>query len=334
MDWRVRAEDIALTVTAAALAAACGQAAAIPKSPATPGTNMDGPACVSSRAPSIRVGIGSRGVHVAPGRLVTVQLAEPVAYASSMAGPPPTAFPWLPAESSDGAGLRRTPFCGTPAIVMSLPAREYVFRAAKPGRYMITARLNPAYRLPRMRPRLHPLRPARITVTVGPSPRTDGPTYSVTAPVLYRTGERAPRACLVILTSLPPAGCSGVPVTGYDFRRVPGLIRYGSAGWQTPLLHMVGTWNGRVLALKHTPAPASAAQQPPAPPAGCDRKTTPAAHSLMRQIGRARNRIGLLESTPCGARVWVLVDVADHETRIEIRDRFGKRVTVAGWLRP
>jgi hypothetical protein len=214
---------------------------------------------------------------------------------------------------------------------MSLPAREYVFRAAKPGRYVITAPLNPAYRLPSMRPRLQPLWPARITVTVGP--RTDGPTYTVSAPVLYRTGSKAPRACLAILTSVPPAGCSGVPVTGYDFRRVSGLIRYGSAGWQTPLLRIAGTWNGHALALNRAPAPASAAPQPPAPPAGCNGKTTPTANSLMRRIGRARDRIGLLQVTPCGTGVWVLAAVADHATRTEIRDRFGERVIVAGWLR-
>ena len=205
MEWRAGAGFIVLTVAAAALATACGQGAAIPNPPATPGTS-----------------------HV---------------------------------------------------------------RAARPARYVVTA------------------------------------------PVLYRTGRQAPRACLAILTSMPPAGCSGVPVTGYDFGRVPGLVRYGSAGWQTPLLRMAGTWNGRALALKHTPAPASAAPQPPAPPAACHGRPTLPAKRLMTRIGRAGEGIGLLELTPCGARVWVLVAVADHTTRAEIRDRFGNRVTVAGWLR-
>jgi hypothetical protein len=323
---------MALTTMVAALAAACGQTGAAPK-PATAHTANHEPACVSSRAPSVRAGLGSRGVEVAPGGLVTVLLAEPVAYASSMSGPPPTAFPWLPAESSGRSGLRRTPFCGKPEMVMSLPAREYVFRAARPGRYTITVPLNPAYRLPRMRPRLRPLQPARITVTVTSRKPAAGPSYSVTAPVLYLAGRQAPRACLAILTSMPPAGCSGVPVSGYDFRRVPGLIRYGSAGWQTPLLRMAGVWNGHALVITRVPAIALAAPQPPAPPVACRGGTTPATKNVMRRIGRARDHMGLLQLTPCAARVWMLVAVADRATRAEIRDQLGRRVIVVGWLR-
>ena len=97
---------------------------------------------------------------------MTLQLVEPEAYASSMSGPPPTAFPWLAGRSSDPAGLRPVTLCPGPPRLMSLPVQVVPFRALAPGRYRITAALNPAYRLPRMRPPLRELQPVHVTVVV------------------------------------------------------------------------------------------------------------------------------------------------------------------------
>jgi hypothetical protein len=80
--------------------------------------------------------------------------------------------------------------------------------------------------------------------------------------LLYRTVTKTPTACLTILPSYPPAGCSGVPVTGYDFTRVAGLVRFGAQGamgWQTQPLRLVGTWNGHALTLIRVPVAVTAA---------------------------------------------------------------------------
>src|SRR5919198_6769681 len=72
--------------------------------------------------------------------------------------------------------------------------------------------------------------------------------YRVVAPVLQTRGMRAPLACQTILQSLPPAGCGGVEVRGFDFESLHGVQR-GGGSWWTPQLLLVGTWNGRVLTL-------------------------------------------------------------------------------------
>jgi hypothetical protein len=157
--------------------------------------------------------------------------------------------------------------------------------------------------------------------------------YTVVASVLYRAGIARPRACLAYLLSLPPAGCAGVPVSGYAFQRVPGLVRFGAKGWQTPELRLVGHWNGHVLDLTRRPQPAAHAEREPTPPLGCHGQSTPATAALATRITQAHTRIHLLELLPCGARVWILLQVADAATRSDIRTRFGDAVIVDGWLR-
>jgi hypothetical protein len=227
--------------------------------------------------------------------------------------------------------------CKHPPLVTSLPVRVYPFRAIDPGRYQITARLNPAYHLPQFRPPLRPLRPVRVTVVVSNSPAPEKASllkYTIVALVLYRTTMKTPMACLAILTSLPPAGCSGVPVTGYDFTRLAGLVRFGPMGWETPQLRLVGTWNGHALTLPRTPVPVTTHRPEPSPPAACHDHTTSDASALARRITRAHVRIHMLELNPCGNSVWLLVAVADQPTVSHVRGHFGGRVIVNGWLRP
>jgi hypothetical protein len=220
---------------------------------------------------------------------------------------------------------------------MSLPFRLYPFRAIKPGRYRITAPLNPAYHVPHMRPALPPLHPVRLTVVVRSvdlaGPRSKSPLYTITASVLYRPGMRTPHACLTFLESLPPVGCGGVRVAGYDFPHAPHVIHFASGGWQTPELRIVGVWNGRALVLARPPSPAPTAERQPAPPAGCRGQEAPETSLLAKQMTRAHTRLGMIELAPCGHRLWALVGVADPPTRSFIRHHFGRRVIVRGWLR-
>jgi hypothetical protein len=88
-------------------------------------------------------------VRVAVSRAVTLGLVEAEAYAGAPNGQEPSAaFPWLPATSSDPAGLAPVAMYRHAPLVMSLPSQYFPFRAIHPGRYTITARLNPDYHLP------------------------------------------------------------------------------------------------------------------------------------------------------------------------------------------
>src|SRR5439155_2160049 len=179
--------------------------------------------------------------------------------------------------SIDTSGLPPLAVCKSPPLVFSLPARLYAFRASRPGRYQITAALNPAYHPARLRRRLRPLQPVRVTVVVGTggAPHASAqPTYAVVAPVLRLAGDRRRTACLAFLLSLPPAGCGGAPVTGDDFRHVPGTVHFHNKGWQTQPMRLVGTWDGHLLTLTRPPLPARRASPAPTPPARC--RTTPA----------------------------------------------------------
>jgi hypothetical protein len=295
--------------------------------------------CVSSRALGTLVGVGNRTVRVGAGQLATVWLTEPEAYASGPDdAPPPTAFPWRAPQSSGPTKLSPVAVCKRRPVVTSLPVRLYPFRAINPGPYQISAPLNPTYHIPRMRPPLRPLRPVRVTVLVSdgsarPHAATT-PTYTVVAPVLYLTRVGTPMACLAMLESLPPAGCAGVPVSGYDFKRVPGLVRFHAMGWQTRPLRLVGTWNGPALALTRAPIPATAARPEPNPPEDCHGQSTPASTALAKRITRDHATFNMLELDPCGDTVWVLVAVADKATISYIHEHFGSSVKIAGWLQP
>jgi hypothetical protein len=160
----------------------------------------------------------------------------------------------------------------------------------------------------------------------------------VVAPVLYWTKTHRQLACLAVLTSLPPAGCSVVRLTGYDFKR---LLKAGEAitfdsraGWSTPSLRMVGIWNGHVFQVESVSfAPASAETQP-LPPRACDGTTTTwASRRLAGRLTRQHAAINLLEVQACRHAVWALVPVADGHTISYIHRHFGNQVTVEGWLR-
>jgi hypothetical protein len=156
-------------------------------------------------------------------------------------------------------------------------------------------------------------------------------TYVVSAPVLKVHGLQ--EACDAILTSYPPAGCSGVAVRGYDFAHLPGVIRYGGIGWRTPMLRLTGRWNGHVLVVSRV-ASTHTGHAPPGAPAGCPAVPRPRGEALARRIVHDESAgMPLMAFGPCGRTAWVLVPVADRSTIQAIRQRYGTGVIVRGWLR-
>jgi hypothetical protein len=164
-----------------------------------------------------------------------------------------------------------------------------------------------------------------------PRPPLAGKRYSVVAPLLHVPRAGRTLACFAVLTSYPPAGCSGVPVAG--IRRPAGVHRVGTTWWTGPLL-LVGVWDGHVLQVTRPPVP-SAPRRDPTPPSGCDgQREAAAARTVGARLAALHESVGLLTLVPCSRRVWALVAAADPATLAEIHHRFGDLVMVHGWLQP
>jgi hypothetical protein len=140
-------------------------------------------------------------------------------------------------------------------------------------------------------------------------------------------------ACDVVLLSLPSAGCSGVPIAGYDFEHLPGVTHAGGAWWTARPYRLIGTWNGDRLVVTRRPAVGPSGREEPAAPRYCRGYAAFVGAALARRITRQRDRIHLLSLTPCAGKVFAVVAVADGATRSYMHRHFGTRVLVAGWLR-
>jgi hypothetical protein len=158
-------------------------------------------------------------------------------------------------------------------------------------------------------------------------------TYRVVASVLHTRRMDQPFACNAILLSLPPAGCSGVPVTGFDLEHIKGVRRAGGTWW-TPVLRLIGTWYGHVLTLTRPPVIRRSPGRDPSPPASCVGPASPFIKTLARKVTREHARIDMLALQPCAKRVWILVAAADHRTISYLHHRFGDHFLVTGWLQP
>lgn len=127
--------------------------------------------------------------------------------------------------------------------------------------------------------------------------------WTIRAPVLERP-PRPPTACHAILTSDPPAGCSGVEVVGLDPRTVPGAEIHPGGTVFTPTLRLTGSYDGGRLVLTE---PATLAQDRAYPPPPMRRRT---------------------------GRVLLWVVAAGPEQTQFLLDRYGPHLVVESWLEP
>jgi hypothetical protein len=162
--------------------------------------------------------------------------------------------------------------------------------------------------------------------------RTESVTYRIIAPLLKTRRSNSWMACRTILTSLPPAGCSGVRIAGYDFRGLPGVRHAGGAWWSGPVA-LVGTWDGRTLHLTRPPRPIPGVPWAQSPTPDCRGLFSRNVGAMSRRLRTNAARIGLLELTPCGGRLLVLVAVRDRAT-VDLIHGLGTDVLIRGWLRP
>lgn len=146
----------------------CGAALAACSSSALPDEGLTG--CVRSPTalpPSIAPESGAT-LTVKMGTVVYVELVEAEKYLSWPTGtkPPPPAFPWAAARSSDPSVLERVTLCPSTGAASTLPVAVYAFRALSTGTATLTAPIAPAWKRakPARRRGLQPYR-ARVIVT-------------------------------------------------------------------------------------------------------------------------------------------------------------------------
>src|SRR5690348_11990619 len=94
------------------------------------------------------------------------------------------------------------------------------------------------------------------SVAHGAAPPSPQVLYTVTSMVMQKPGE-APRACYATPLPYPPIGCGGPDLNGIDLRSIPGVTSYQNGVLATPVLRLVGTWDGRALRLTGAPTPAA-----------------------------------------------------------------------------
>ena len=162
------------------------------------------------------------------------------------------------------------------------------------------------------------------------------PLYTVSTDVAYAGSARpdsVPLACesSLLMTNEPGGGCGGVPIAGFDLQRFAGRS-YPGGGWDTPLLRLVGTWDGRLFHV--TSATPATSGMNVSDPNCLAHRSGPVVRVSNAAINEVSSHIQLFGSGPCGHTYWFQVAVADHRTVSYLRHRFGGSVLVSGFLQP
>lgn len=176
----------------------------------------------------------------------------------------------------------------------------------------------------------------------GSTSRTPQPAdqYELRAPLLALKG-RAVQACAGAPLSALPTDCEGVEVSGVDAGSVAGAIHYANGAIETPVVRLVGSWDGRRLVVEAPPQVVSRSDSSPLPDCSqplADGQPTQAVLQTQTALQRDRRAlldrgITILKTGPCGEFLNVVVPVADGETVGYLQGHYpGTRVS--GWLTP
>jgi hypothetical protein len=169
-----------------------------------------------------------------------------------------------------------------------------------------------------------------------PPPLADHPSplYTVSTIVAHYGSSRGTLACesSILMTDEPGGGCGGVPIAaGYDLQQFAGRS-YPGGGWDTPILRLVGTWDGRLFHV--TSATPTKSGTGGSDPNCAAHRSGPVVRLSNAEITDLSRRIELFGSGPCGHTYWFQVAAADHRTVSYLRHRFGSSVLVSGFLQP
>jgi photosystem II stability/assembly factor-like uncharacterized protein len=165
-----------------------------------------------------------------------------------------------------------------------------------------------------------------------------GARYTVTTSLMSAKGGPL-NACFFMPLPLPPIGCGGVEVTNVDVAAIPGTITYKNGTVGTPVVRLVGTWDGRVLRLTENPQPAPGTNTIPqrvtqAPPAASGKTNQQVLEEIRRDADALRKRGIILLAWGEGADgAEVTLVVADPPSVQYLYDTYG-RLQIKGWLQP
>jgi hypothetical protein len=163
-----------------------------------------------------------------------------------------------------------------------------------------------------------------------------GPLYTVSTIVAHYGSARPDGQTLacegsLLMTNEPGGGCGGVPIADYDLQRFAERS-YPGGGWDTPLLRLVGTWDGRLFHV--TSATPTTTGSGGSDPNCATHRFGPVVRVSNAALTELSQRIQLFGSGPCGHTYWFQVAAADHRTVSYLRHRFGQSVLVSGFLQP
>jgi hypothetical protein len=165
-----------------------------------------------------------------------------------------------------------------------------------------------------------------------------GVTYDVATVLMSEKGGPV-YACPLILQSLPPQCGGGIRVNGADIEHIPGITRYSNGTLMTPVMHLVGNWDGGALTLTEQPkrgAPATLVPDPCIQPPGASSASgmPPRQQQVLDdQAALKAQGITVTEIITCGDTLGIGVVVADPATIRYLANRYGK-VSVTGVLHP
>jgi photosystem II stability/assembly factor-like uncharacterized protein len=165
-----------------------------------------------------------------------------------------------------------------------------------------------------------------------------GTRYTVTTSLMAAKGGPL-NACFATPLPSPPIGCGGVEVTNVDVAATLGTTTYPNGTVGTPVVKLVGTWDGRVLRLTEPPQATKVGSTEPqpvaqAPPASSAKSTQEVLQEITRDESKLRQRgIVLLEWGEGADGADVTLAVADAGSVQYLYDTYG-RMHISGWLQP
>jgi photosystem II stability/assembly factor-like uncharacterized protein len=167
----------------------------------------------------------------------------------------------------------------------------------------------------------------------------NGPRYTVTTSLMAAKGGPL-NACFAMPLPLPPIGCGGVEVANVDVASIPGVVTYANGTVGTPIVKLVGTWDGHVFRLTEQPRPATPGESteaklvPQAPPIASKESPQQVVEHLKQDTSDLQKRGIIVFAFGAAADgVEMTVAVADDKTVQYLFDRYG-RVYIKGWLQP
>jgi photosystem II stability/assembly factor-like uncharacterized protein len=164
--------------------------------------------------------------------------------------------------------------------------------------------------------------------------------YTVTAPLWSPKGGPV-RACLYEVPSSPgwSLGCGGVEVTNADVESIPLTFTYQGGAVKTPIVKLVGIWEGHALRLSEQPQVTMLKPTEPkpwivqSPPTSSGKTHQQLMEELKRDSGDLEKRGIIVLMYKSAADLDITLAVADANSVQYLYDRYG-RMQISGWLQP